>query len=99
MEKTLTSGYERQEGVNEWQCHLRMSLLRYSQAVSPAWSRVGRACVRVKWLGSRHSSHKDSSSYFMASLVTTALIIFFHCTCNVALCYERLFLGDTQLKH
>lgn len=47
----------------------------------------GQGCVGVQ-LTARHSSHKDSSSYFMASLVTTALIIFFHCTCNVALCVE-----------
>ena len=73
--------------------------MRYGQAVSPVWNRVGRACVKAEWLGSLNSSCKDSSSDFMASLVTTALIIFSQCTCNVALCYERLFLGDTPLRH
>lgn len=59
----------------------------------------GQGCVGAERLGSLNSSRKDSSSYCMASLLTTALILFAQCTCHVALCYERLFLGDTQLRH
>lgn len=65
----------------------------------PSVESGGQGCVRAEWLGSLNSSREDSSSYFMASLLTTALILFAQCTCHVALCYDRLFLGDTQLRH